>query len=70
MDVQTASVILSNYYPTLTPEIVRTDKAAFQTAIRFARAKVHPDMNAGDSSAWDNVETARKVLDAHHGKAS
>jgi hypothetical protein len=69
MDVQTASVELSNYYPTLTPELVRTDKAALATAVRFARAKVHPDVNGGDVKAWENVETARKVLEAHHGAA-
>lgn len=67
MDVQTASVILSNYYPTLTPELVRTDRDALQTAVRFARAKVHPDVNGGDSKPWDNVETARKVLEAFQG---
>jgi hypothetical protein len=69
MDVQTASVVLSNYYPTLTPELVRRDKAALATAVRFARAKVHPDVNGGDVKAWENVETARKVLEAHHGGA-
>lgn len=69
MDVQTASVILSNYYPTLTPETVRRDRDALATAVRFARAKVHPDVNGGDTGPWDNVETARKVLEAHHGGA-
>jgi hypothetical protein len=68
MDVQTASVVLSNYYPTLTPEIVRSDRAALETAVRFARARVHPDVTGGDTKAWDNVETARKVLEAHHGQ--
>ncbi len=67
MDVQTASVILSNYYPTLTPELVRSDRAALATAVRFARSKVHPDVNGGDVKPWENVETARKVLEAHHG---
>lgn len=66
MDVQTASFILSNYAPTLTPDDLRRNKDAVTTAVRHARARVHPDVNGGDSAAWDVAETARRVLEAHH----
>ena len=66
MDVQTASVILSNYAPSLTPDELRRDRSAVTNAVRAARARTHPDVNGGDASSWENVETARKVLEAHH----
>lgn len=67
MTLDVAATVLSNYHPSLTPlEVVRNRDAA-TSALRSARAKAHPDVNGGDHSKWDVVETARQVLGSHHG---
>lgn len=69
MDLNTAATVISNYHPTITPHEVMRETTLARQAVRSAKAKSHPDVNGGDHSRWDIVETARKVLEAHHGGA-
>ncbi|MGN6109522.1 MAG: J domain-containing protein [Kofleriaceae bacterium] len=67
MDAATAAIVLSNYSSTLSQgEVLRSWEAA-RTAVRAARAKEHPD-RGGDVARWHNVEVAKAVLEAHHGR--
>lgn len=69
MTLDVAATVLSNHHATLSPSEIVRNRIAASTALRAARAKTHPDVRGGDHSHWDIVETARKVLEAHHGGA-
>lgn len=44
------------------PEHLNLDPDSLRSTWRRARREVHPDRNAGDQTAWDQVEQAAKVL--------
>lgn len=46
------------------------DPRAAKSAVRLARAKTHPDANAGQRGAYDAVDAAAAVLTAYHGGAT
>lgn len=46
---------------------VKKDAGVAQLALRSAISRTHPDRNAGDRKYFDEVMTAKKVLEAHHG---
>lgn len=46
---------------------VRTDREVAKKAIREAVNRTHPDRNAGDRKYFDEIQTAKRVLEAHHG---
>lgn len=46
---------------------VRNDRGTAQLALRQAISRTHPDRNAGDRKYFDEVMTAKKVLEGHHG---
>ena len=56
MDKQTAAHVLRNW--------AQTDPGDWPTAVTYkqARARAHPDRNAGDQTGWDAVEEAARVL--------
>ena len=68
MNAETAAVVLSNYHATIDYNSVLKSWEAARDCLRAARAKVHPDAG-GSEERWHNVEVARKVLSAHHGRA-
>jgi hypothetical protein len=49
-----------------TAAVLRSADAA-RSAFREAAKRTHPDMANGDRDAFEQVQTARKVLTAHHG---
>lgn len=42
--------------------LILTDPAIAKNVLKHARAMVHPDRNAGDRTAWDQVEEAAQIL--------
>ena len=51
---------LARYAPRL--DVATGDRAAFQSAVRAAKAASHPDRHEGERTAWDAVERAVVVL--------
>lgn len=67
MDSDTAAIVVSNFHSTISAGEVLRDAEHARMAIRAAVSKTHPDVNSGDRSKYDNVDTARAILSSHHG---
>lgn len=68
MTTTAAAALLSRYAAVAgAPDTLLTDAGMARTAVRDALRQTHPDMATGDRDAFESVQTARKVLTAHHG---
>lgn len=73
MTAEAAAALLVAYHPLarhLTAGAVLDDGRVFTEAVRAARAETHPDKTGGDRARYDQVETARQVLEARHATRS
>lgn len=66
MGLREAASLVASYSNTITADDILSHRRDYTDAIRAARAKSHPDVQAGSHVAWDAVDTARKVLEVHH----
>lgn len=66
MTVEAASAVVSSFSE-IGAVAILVDRDGAKNAIRIAVARTHPDKNAGDRKYFDEVATAKKVLEAHHG---
>jgi hypothetical protein len=66
MTVEKAAEILAQQSGSHQAINIVASRPIFLKAVRAARAKAHPDRNAGRTDLWDAVERAREKLDAHH----
>lgn len=68
MTVEAASTLLSNLSGRVQDGSVLASEEAFRTAYRLAAAKWHPDSTGGvQQPEWNELQTAKAVLDAHRG---
>lgn len=69
MNAKGAAAIIEDNTFGFPSETILRDAAFAKKAIRAAVNVTHPDKNNGDRSTYDDVETAKRVLTAHHGVA-
>jgi len=66
MSVANAARVIANY-TSFSTGVVLDSATNAKEAVRSAVFATHPDRNNGDRTAFDLVDTARKVLSSHHG---
>ncbi len=65
-----AAALLAPFAHGIPAALLLADRAVADLAVRAARAKTHPDVNAGARELFDQVERAREVLTAHFTKGN
>jgi len=68
MRADQAAAILAKHSDTYTPAAILRSPEVAKEAVRYARARTHPDQG-GARADYDLVETARGILEAHHNGA-
>jgi hypothetical protein len=69
MSVQAARAVIAKHSGYKVEALQGDDEDRIRTAVRSAIHQTHPDRNGGDRTQYDVVETAKRVLVAHHGVA-
>ena len=69
MDVLAARKVIAKHSGYQVEALKGDDEDRLRKAVRAAIHQTHPDRNGGDREQYDVVETAKRVLVAHHGVA-
>lgn len=66
MTLEYAAQLMATHSDDFGADLIASDGSAFSAAYRQAVKKVHPDAGGGDDEAWEQLQQAKTVLEAHY----